>query len=134
MKRILSLGIVIILLFIMTACSSSINEKVKIDNVNLVSFRPEGYNGPTGVDGGFNWDGVIITGDITNISNETLRDIVVVVHSHGANNKNSRKNETNRITLEPGETKQFQYKFVYDDQNVPGPFAWYHDIDGVIQK
>lgn len=133
MKKLIVICLVVIIVVFFAACSKSVDDKVIISDIEKNSFRPEGYVKTDDVDG-WNWAGVDIEGKIKNISNETLRDIAVVIHFYGVDNKKSRKYETETMSLDPGETKSFKYKFVYDDQNVKRPFPWYHDIVGAIQK
>lgn len=132
MKTKLIIALMITIVLSCVGCAKSALDKVEIKNVEKESYRPVGYVPSGGIDG-FEWDGVVISGDITNTSNESLT-VAVVIHSYGNKNKNSRYHETEEIRLDPGETEQFEYKFVYDDQNVMRPFGWYHDISDVIYK
>lgn len=131
-RQICAVLLLMCLAFGLVGCSQSVIDEVTISNVEQESYRPEGYDGPTDIAGGFNWDGVIISGDITNNSNKTLRVAVVINSYVGKSKKYNRYGESNTISLDPGETKQFEYDFNYDDQGIAA--SWTHDISNVVKK
>ena len=132
MKRLLLAILMAIIAVEFAGCAQSVVDEVTISNVEHESYRPDGYDGETGIEGGFNWAGVIISGNITNNSNKTLT-VAVIVNSYVGNDKRyNRYGESNTVNIDPGETKRFEYDFVYDEQGVVA--AWSHDISDVVKK
>ena len=132
MKRIL-LAAVLIAVVLTAGCAQSVIDDVVVSNVEHESYRPEGYvlTGDLGEDG-FAWDGVVISCDVTNKSNKTLKVAVIVNSYVGKDKKYNRYDESNIVSIDPDETKRLECDFNYEDQDVIA--AWSHDISDVVAK
>ena len=128
MKRLLIA--VVLVASILSGCAQSVVNDVTVSNVEKESYRPEGYvlTGDLGKDG-FAWDGVIISCDVTNNSNRTIKVSVVVKSYCGSR---SVFGESNPVSIDPGETRRAEYDFNYAEQDIEA--TWLHDISDVILK
>lgn len=144
MKKAIRIALTLLMVTLCVACDfrTSIIDDVKIENVDTESYRPENYDGPTGIEGASNWAGFYINGDITNNTNKTFNDVRVIVRYYNKADMyipSAEKEyflEGKIFKLNPNETEQFKVNVNYEKLNVKG-WGWAYDWeihDVVLEK
>ena len=102
-------------------------------------YRPDGYVYEPGSIDILTWAGCYISGEVTNISNQTLNDIFVQVRYYKTTSlvTSSKKQyilEYKIRKLNPNETKTFKIKIDYEELGIFPVYGYDWEIHDVVIK